>query len=303
MKSVVSNKAFTLVEIAVAIVVVGLIVSSAMAIIDRLVGAMTDMRLRSEAFEIARNKMETLLAQSKVQDLTDYGTSETRPDIQWQTTIEPFYEPITHQMWIRAVSSAGFNDSKGKFQSVDLEHWITNLSPQLVKQILDQQKAEQEYLDLLSGTASGREEALIQETTAAFLAQEGLDVDAYLSFLKRQRQKKLDHLSKYGMDDGYSKLLEQLRQDEDRFLQALGMDFDKYNAFAPTYVPQLDGRPLDATAPSSPDGSSSPQDPANPSKETDTPDATAPEDGNPPIDWDRIPPELRPLIESLLKQR
>lgn len=303
MKSVVSYKAFTLVEIAVAIVVVGLIVSSGMAIIDRLVGAMADMRLRSEAFEIAREKMEMLLAQSKVQDLTDYGYSETRPDIQWQTTIEPFYEPITNQMWIRAVSSAGFNDSKGKFQTVDLEHWITNLSPQLVKQILEQQKAEQEYLDLLSGTASGQEEAMIQETTAAFLSQEGLDVDAYLNFLKRQRQKKLDHLSKYGMDDGYYKLLEELRQEEDRFLQALGLDFDKYNKFAPTYVPQLGGRPLDALTPSSPDGSSSPDDASRPPQDTETPATTAPDEDNPPIDWDRIPPELRPLIESLLKQR
>lgn len=303
MKSVVSYKAFTLVEIAVAIVVVGLIVSAAMAIIDRLVGAMADLRLRSEAFEIAREKMETLLAQSKVQDLTDYGYSETRPDIQWQATIEPFYEPITNQMWIRAVASAGFNDSKGKFQSIDLEHWITNLSPQLVKQILDQQKAEQEYLDLLNGTASGREEAIIQETTAAFLSQKGLDVDAYLNFLKRQRQKKLDHLSKYGMDDGYYKLLEQLREDEDRFLQALGMDFDAYNAFAPTYVPQLGDRPLDALTPSGPDGSPPAEDASNPPQDTETPNAAAPDQDNPPIDWDRIPPELRPLIESLLKQK
>ncbi len=241
MKSVVSYKAFTLVEIAVAIVVVGLIVSSAMTLIDRLVGAMTDMRLRSEAFEIAREKMESLLSQANVQDLTDYGYSETRPDIQWQTTIEAFNEPITDQMWIRAVCSAGFNDSKGQYQSVDLEHWITNLSPELVKQITDQQKAEQEYLDLLNGTASGQQEAIVQETTTAFLSQEGLDVDAYLSFLKRQRQKKLDHLSKYGLNDDYDTLLEQLRLEEDEFLQTLGMDFDKYNEFAASYVPQLSG--------------------------------------------------------------
>lgn len=293
------SRAFTLVEIAVAIVVVGLIVSSGMAILDRLIGAMADMRLRSEAFEIAREKMETLLAQAKVQDMTDYGTSELRPDIQWQTTLEPFYEPITNQMWIRAVCSAGYNDSKGSYQSIDLEHWITNLSPQLVKQILDQQKVEQEYLDLLGGTASGQEEALVQETTAAFLTQAGLDVDAYLSFLKRQRQKKLDHLSKYGMDDGYYKLLEELRQDEDRFLQVLGMDFDAYNAFAPTYTPTGLPSGNDGTVPTAP----SPEEAANPPQDAETPDTDVPEEGDPPIDWDRIPPELRPLIESLLKQR
>lgn len=220
-----------------AIVVVGLIVSSAMAILDRLVGAMADMQLRSEAFEIARDKMETLLSQKKVQDLTDYGYSEVRPEIQWQTTVEPFYEPITNQMWIRAVCSAGFNDSSGQYQSIDLEHWITHLSPDLIKKILAQQEMEQEYLDLLNGTSSGQEEARVQETTAAYLAEAGLNVDEYKNFLSRQRQKKLDYLSKYGMDEGYYELLEQLREEEDRFLQALGMDFDEYNRFAGTYEP------------------------------------------------------------------
>lgn len=235
------SSGFTLVEVAVTIVVVGLIVGSSMTILDRLIGAMGDMRLRSEAFEIARQNMETLLSETKAADLSEYGTSEICPEVQWQTAIEPFYEPISKKMWIRAVCSAGFNDSKGQYQSIDLEHWLTNLSADVVRQIIQQQKAEDDYLDLLSGTASGQEEAAVQETTMAYLEEAGLDVDKYSDFLDQQRNQKLDYISKKGFDDGYDTLIEELREDENVFLQALGMDFGKYNTFARAYVPQSSG--------------------------------------------------------------
>lgn len=233
------RSAFTLVEVAVTIVVVGLIVGSAMSILDRIVGAMGDMRLRADAFELARQNMETLLAEATVQDKTEYGVSEIHPEIQWQTVIEPFYEPITNAMWVRAVCSAGFNDSKGQYQNIELEHWLTNLSAEVVRQIIQQQKAEEEYLDLLSGTSSGQEEAAIQETTIAYLEEAGLDVDEYENFIERQRRQKLDYIAKNGFDDGYVEFLEDLREDESIFLDKIGVDFDKYNVFARSYVPRF----------------------------------------------------------------
>lgn len=230
-------RAFTLVEVAVAIVVIALVVGTATVILDNLVGAMLDIRLRTDAFETVRQNMETLLSLPRVQDTVEYGVSEIHPEIQWQTVIEPFYEPITNAMWIRAVCSAGYTDSKGQYQEVELEHWLTNLSATVVRQILQQQKAEEEYLDLLSGTASGQTEAAIQETTIAYLMQAGLNVDAYTSFLERQRRLKLDYIAQKGFDDGYFDFLEELREEENRFLEGIGMDFDKYNIFADTYVP------------------------------------------------------------------
>lgn len=264
------QRGFTLVEIAAAIILIAMMLTSAMIILDNLTGALSDLRLRRVAFEIAREKMEALLAEKKLQDLLEYGVDEIWPEVQWQKTVEPFYEPVTNQMWIRAVCKTTYTDSKGKSQSVELEHWITNLPPALVKQILDYQKAQQEYLALLNGTASGAQEAFLQESTAAFLAQAGLDVDAYLAFLKSQRQRKLDHLVQYGYDAGYQRLLAQLAAEENEFLARLGMDFDAYNAFAATYVPQVN--PLDTTA--APDAATSP------TADTKTADTKTPTDNS-----------------------
>lgn len=232
-----SYKAFTLVEVAVTIVIIALITGTSMTILDRAVGALNDMRLRNAAFETARQNMEALLSLNSVKDTVEYGISEVHPEIQWQVVVEPFHEPINNAMWVRAVCSAGYTDSKGDYQEIELEHWLTNLPGEVVRQILQQQRAEEEYLNLLSGTASGQDEAAVQETTIAYLQDSGLDVDAYTSFLERQRRQKLEYISKHGFDDGYTEFIEELREQENRFLERIGMDFDKYNAFAKTYEP------------------------------------------------------------------
>ena len=305
-------KAFTLIEVAVTIMVVGLIVGSAMTILDRIVGAMMDMRLRADAFETARRNMETLLSSASVSDAAEYGVSEVCPEIQWQTVIEPFYEPISNAMWVRAVCSAGFTDSKGQYQELELEHWLTNLPANVVRQIIQQQKLEEEYLDLMSGTASGQTEAAMQEATRAYLAEAGLDADAYKSFLERQRRKKLDYISRDGFDEKYPAFTEELRQAENEFLSRLGMDFDKYNAFAQTYVPHNTGG----------DGSLASVTPDTASGSDDTGRGDAPKSGTeessktPPADSEQprqqvtaeelrargFPESLIPLILQLLNQ-
>ena len=136
-------------------------------------------------------------------------------------------------MWCGRLS-AGYTRRQGV--RIELER-LTNLPGEVVRQILQQQRAEEEYLNLLSGTASGQDEAAVQETTIAYLQDSGLDVDAYTSFLERQRRQKLEYISKHGFDDGYTEFIEELREQENRFLERIGMDFDKYNAFAKTYEP------------------------------------------------------------------
>ena len=295
------SRAFTLVEVAVTIVVVGLIVGSSMTILDRLVGAMADMRLRTEAFETARQNMEALLSEANITDRSEYGTNEFVPEIQWQTVVEPFYEPISNRMWVRAICSAGFNDSQGKYQSIDLEHWLTNLSAEVVRQIIQQQQAEQDYLDLLSGTAAGQEEAEAQEATIAYLSEAGLDVDKYTAFLEQQRRNKLDYISKNGFDDGYTAAIDELRENENRFLQTLGMDFDKYNAFAQNYVAQPgaaegadDWTPTADSTPSGSAGESS-GDAEPPATTPETKKVYGPEDLPP-----NIPKELIPIFLQLM---
>ena len=236
-----SCKAFTLIEVAVTIVIVALMIGTAMAILDRLVGALVDMRLHDAAFETARENMEALLSRQNVQDMVEYGVSEVHPEIQWQVVVEPFHEPVDNAMWVRAVSEASYTDSKGEYQTIELTHWLTHLPGHVVRQILLQQEMENEYMNLLLDTAGGQEEAAVQETTIAYLKEAGLDVDAYTSYLERQRRRKLDYISKHGFDSDYPAFIEELRQEEDRFLERLGMDFDKYNEFARTYEPTLVG--------------------------------------------------------------
>ena len=226
-----SNKAFTLVEVAVTIVIVVLMTGTAMTILDRLVGAMIDMRLQDAAFETAREQMESLLSLSTVKDMVEFGVSEIHPAVHWQVVIEPFHEPVHNAMWVRAISSASYTDSKGVYQEIELEHWLTNLPGTVVRQILQQQKREEEYLNLLSGTAAGQEEKALQDATTLYLQQAGLNVDAYTSFLERQRRKQLEYIAREGFDGGYEDFLDLLRDEERRVLDQIGLDVDQYNRF------------------------------------------------------------------------
>jgi type II secretory pathway pseudopilin PulG len=274
--------AFTMVEVVAALVLLSMILSSVMVLMNRYVDSVIDLELRQEAFELARGNMEQLLAESKLSDMAEFGDSEQNPEIEWQTLVEPFYEPVTDQMWIRAVCSAGFDDSKGEYENIELEHWITGLTAAQVKQILAQQQVEAEYLDLLAGG----EDSAIQETTSAYLKEEGLDHEAYDRFAEQQKRKKLEYITEKGFE-GYEEYLEKLKEEENKFLEELGMDFDGYNEFADSYVPKNTGISNPYTG-----DSSKPRDP------TDNSDSSQEDEFV--IDWDRIPPELIPLIEQLL---
>lgn len=230
-----SKQAFTIVEVAAALLLLSMIISSVLVLMNRYSAAVIDMQLRQQAFELVRTKMETILSLPKLSDLNESGTSDVNPELEWQTVVEPFYEPVTERMWIRAVCSAEYVDSKGEYQNMELEHWITNLTAEQVKQILDQQKIEDAYLELLQGGKMTD----VQETTRAFLEQEGLNVKAYDKLIEQQRRKKLEYIVQYGLQ-GYEKYLEGLEDEENAFLEKLGMDFDGYNDFAETYVPTGD---------------------------------------------------------------
>jgi hypothetical protein len=96
-----------------------------------------------QAFEVARDNMETLLSKDSVEEMVEYGSSDKYPEIQWQTTVEMFYEPVMEQMqiWVRAICSAEYTDTAGEVQTIELTHWLTGLTKeQLIQMIKDEQR-------------------------------------------------------------------------------------------------------------------------------------------------------------------
>ncbi|MBN1457186.1 MAG: prepilin-type N-terminal cleavage/methylation domain-containing protein [Sedimentisphaerales bacterium] len=140
-------KAFTLMEVVIAVTIIGVIVTSILTVMNQCISTAMDSRTHMQAFEIARNNMETLLAENKLTEKTEFGFSETNPDIQWETLIETFTEPVTSSMWLRAVCSATYTDQNGELQTVELKHWLSEVPPALQKKIKEQEKKEKELME------------------------------------------------------------------------------------------------------------------------------------------------------------
>lgn len=138
-------RAFTMIEVSVALIILGMIASTVLVIINRAIDTVVVWQMKMEAFEIIRENMEQLLTKSSVSDMLEYGTSETNPDITWETTVESFYEPITNKMWVRAICSAEFPDPNGQPEKIELTQWLTGLNQQQIKQILAQKQKLAEY--------------------------------------------------------------------------------------------------------------------------------------------------------------
>lgn len=137
-----NKKAFTLAETVAALVILAFISTSVLVVINRYMASAADSILRMQAFEVARRNMEELLTSDSVEESVEYGTSEMYPDIQWETAVESFYVPLDAKMWIQAICSAEYIDSEGQVQTVELTHWLTDVSKAELLQILAQQEKE-----------------------------------------------------------------------------------------------------------------------------------------------------------------
>jgi hypothetical protein len=140
------EKAFTLAETMAALVILAFVSTSVLLVINRYMSSAVDSVLRMQAFEVARTNLEKLLTLDTVAESVEYGDSEIYPDIQWQTVVEAFYEPLNSKMWIQAICSAKYTDSEGEVQKVELTHWLTDLTKAQMLQILAQRQQEQELL-------------------------------------------------------------------------------------------------------------------------------------------------------------
>jgi prepilin-type N-terminal cleavage/methylation domain-containing protein len=151
------DKGFSLVEVAMALIILGLICSSVLVVIDRCVASAASSTLRMHAFEVARENMENLLSSTSVKEDIEYGQSEKYPDIGWQTVVETFYEPITARMWIRGVCSASYDDPNGQQQTVELTSWLTDLTKEQLLQI--EKRDEDELADMAAELIETMEDA------------------------------------------------------------------------------------------------------------------------------------------------
>jgi len=152
-------KGFSLPEVMAALTILALASVSVLVVIDRCMASAADSQLRMHAFEVARDNMEKLLAASSVKETVEYGSSDKYPEIQWQTVVETFSEPVTSKMWIQAICSAEYTDTEGQTQTVELTHWLTGLTEAQAKQILEAQEKQKERLAEADQLLEGAEEA------------------------------------------------------------------------------------------------------------------------------------------------
>lgn len=163
--------AFTLVEVMTALAVLALVSSSVLVVMDRCMVSVADSASRMRAFTVARENMEQLLTSESVEEMTEYGTSEEYPEIEWQTTVETFNEPVTGQMWVRAICSAEYTDTEDNVQTVELTQWLTVLTEQQANQLAQQKRIEQEWLDGQGVTR--KDEQALRDQARETAAQEG----------------------------------------------------------------------------------------------------------------------------------
>ena len=142
-----NRKAFTLMEVSVALVILGMIAATVLVVINRAIDTVVAWQTKMEAFDVARENMEKLLMKNSVSDGVENGISDTNPDINWETTIESFYEPISNRMWARAVCTSKYKDNEGQEQKIELTQWITSVSKEQVKDIL-KWESKQKKLEL-----------------------------------------------------------------------------------------------------------------------------------------------------------
>jgi len=174
--------AFSLLEVIAALVILALVSSSVLVVINRCMGSAADSALRMQAFELARENMETLLSKDSVSVKVEYGASDKYPQIQWQTVMEAFYESVTERMWLQATCSAEYTDSAGEQQTVELTHWLTDLTKKQMLEIIQQQRKEVSAEQIIENIEQAAEYAGVDVETIEQWVENGMPVteDGYL---------------------------------------------------------------------------------------------------------------------------
>jgi len=153
-----ADSAFSLVEVLTALAILALMSSSVLVVIDRCVVSAGDSALQMQAFEVARENMEKLLASTSLQENVEYGESNKYHEISWTTVVETFYEPISSRMWVRGICSAEYTDTEGQEQTVELTHWLAGLTKKQLLEVSTREGEEGQLTAQLIGTIEGAAE-------------------------------------------------------------------------------------------------------------------------------------------------
>lgn len=198
---------FTLLEVLTALMILAFVSSSVLVVIDRCIVSADNSAVRMEAYRLARENMEKILASESVEETVEYGRSEKYPDITWQTVVEAFAEPVMGKMWVRAVCSAEYIDSAGERQSVELEHWLTELTEQQADELAGEPKSIEELTaeQLLSSIEEAAEYAGVDADTIGAWIDAGLVTTDDGAFIKH-------NLDVYVRSDGKPTALEKEQQ-------------------------------------------------------------------------------------------
>jgi type II secretory pathway pseudopilin PulG len=130
-----SRFGFTIPEVTGALVVLGLVCAMIFPIIQNAMQAYSLNSAKLEAFQVARENMENLIAAGTVTESVEYGISEMNPNIEWETAVEPF--DLEGGMWVRAVCSATYFDANDQPQKVELVHWLSELPKDIAQKIMN----------------------------------------------------------------------------------------------------------------------------------------------------------------------
>lgn len=125
------SSGFTLLEVVVALMLLGVICASLFVVMERCMVSVTDMIWERRAFEVARENLEQVLCRTSVneQEDEDYGQSERYPQIAWGTTMDIYTDPIDGSLsWLKVVCTAEYEDTEGETQTVSLSHLLCSIS-------------------------------------------------------------------------------------------------------------------------------------------------------------------------------
>ncbi len=234
-----NRSAFTLIEVVTAIAILAAIITSVLVVMDRAIATTIDTELRMQAFELARENMEILLASDSVSDMVEFGADEMNPDLEYRIVVESFSEPITSKMWVRAICSASYTDSTGETQTIELTHWLNSLTSTQIKQINEQKKREQEYLDQFD--LSGEDKSFIvqnAELLREYFQELGRDVAAFDKLVELLEAKTSDYLLTYEFDrDGWREFVAELSEREIEIIRnKFGFDERKWDDWLEKYI-------------------------------------------------------------------
>jgi V8-like Glu-specific endopeptidase len=99
--------------------------------------------------------------------------------------VEAFPEPVTGQMWLRAVCSADYTDAGGETQTVELVHWIATLTDQQAERLLDDDDLETLAAEqVLDTTEDAAAYAGVDADTIVLWVENGLLLTEDGAFLK-----------------------------------------------------------------------------------------------------------------------